>query len=152
MSPVNLTLVQVPREILRAFFPRLEYDSGKHYIVDCTVAEDDMSIGGCWNLAGIQLIGRALSAHEILAAISVRTERLPSGLGILAVSAPLEQRGELAKLRLVDTLFQTLERMLAPQAIVTADGESRWFEDVVADLVMTAMHILGVATAMALLR
>ena len=68
------------------------------------MAENRIQATGSWELAEVQLLGQAMSAREILAAIFVRPERLPSGLGILAVSAPLERRDDLMKLRMVDTL------------------------------------------------
>ena len=89
-----------------------------------------------------------MSAHEIVSAISVRPERLPSGLGILAVPLPIEQRSELARLQLVDTIVQTLERLLVPVGQLTVQEYQEWFVDVAYPLANTRDgHILGVATA-----
>ena len=92
-----------------------------------------------------------MSAHEILSAISVRPERLPSGLDILAVPLPIEQRSEIARLQLVDTLVQTLERLLVPNGRLTVNEHQEWFAEVACPLVDNRDgHILGVATAMAM--
>ena len=69
------------------------------------LADDVLAPRGVWDVAGLQLISRTMSAHDIVSAISVRPERLPSGLGILAVPLPIEQRSELARLQLVDTCW-----------------------------------------------
>ena len=59
----------------------------------------------------------------------MRPERLPGGLGILAVPLPIEQRSEIVKLRLVDTLVQTLERMLVPNVRLTVRQHQEWFAE-----------------------
>ena len=121
------------------------------YGVDCQLADDVLAPRGVWDVAGLQLISRTMSAHDIVSAISVRPERLPSGLGILAVPLPIEQRSELARLQLVDTVVQTLERLLVPAGRLTVQEHQEWFADVAYPLVNTRDgHILGVATAMAM--
>lgn len=92
-----------------------------------------------------------MKTHEVLAAIFVRAERLPSGLEILAVPLPIERRSEIIRLRLVDTLVQTLERMLVPNLRLTARKQQEWFSEVAFPLVDDRDgRILGVATAMAM--
>ena len=81
----------MPKEIANFFLPDLERLSAQHYTANCSLAEDDLQPRGCWEVAGIQLISRTLSAHEIRVAITVRPQRLPNGLSILAMS-PLWRR------------------------------------------------------------
>ena len=115
MTPISLTLVQLPQTVVLTFFPDLLRDSSAFYGVECQLADDGLEARGVWDVAGLQLISRTMNAHEIVSAISVRPERLPSGLGILAVPLPIEQRSEIARLQLVDTVVQTLERLLSPK-------------------------------------
>ena len=119
MTPISMTLVQLPQSIVNTFFPDILKDCSAFYRSACTLADDELTARGAWELAGLQLISRTMSAHEILSAISVRPERLPSGLGILAVPLPIEQRSEISRLQLVDTLVQTLERLLVPNGRLT---------------------------------
>ena len=120
MTPISMTLVQLPQSVVLTFFPDLLYYCSVFYGVECLLAEDGLEARGVWDVAWLQLISRTMNAHEIVAAISVRPERLPSGLGILAVPLPIEQRSEVARLQLADTGLQTLERLLVPNGRLTA--------------------------------
>ena len=103
------------------------------------------------DLAGIQLLSRTMSAHEILSTISLRPQRLPGGQDIFAVPLPIEQRNEIAGLQLVDTVVQTLERMLVPNVRLTVRKPQEWFVDQAFPVVNDRDgHFLGVATAMAM--
>ena len=151
MTPISMTLVQLPQTVVLTFFPDLIRVATVFYGVDCQLADDVLAPRGVWDVAGLQLISRTMSAHDIVSAISVRPERLPSGLGILAVPLLIEQRSELARLQLVDTVVQTLERLLVPAGRLTVQEHQEWFADVAYPLVNTRDgHILGVATAMAM--
>ena len=97
MTPVNITLVQLPQTVVLTFFPDLLRDASRFYGEECQLAADGLDARGVWDVAGIQLISRTMNAHEIVTAISVKPERLPSGLGILAVPLPIEQRSEIAR-------------------------------------------------------
>ena len=60
------------------------------------------------------------SSPQILLRASILSLSLSlSSLGILAVPLPIEQRRELARLLLVDTVVQTLERLLVPAGRLT---------------------------------
>ena len=151
MTPVNITLVQLPQTVVLTFFPDLLREASRFYGVECQLAGDGLEARGVWDVAGIQLISRTMNAHEIVTAISVKPERLPSGLGILAVPLPIEQRSEIARLQLVDTVLQTLERLLVPDGRLTVQEHQGWFAEVAYPLVDSRDgHILGVATAMAM--
>ena len=151
MTPISMTLVQLPQSVVLTFFPDLLRVSSVFYGVECQLADDRLEARGVWDVAGLQLISRTMNAHEIVSAISVRPERLPSGLGILAVPLPIEQRSEIARLQLVDTVVQTLERLIVPIGRLTVQEHQEWFADVAYPLVNTRDgHILGVATAMAM--
>ena len=89
MTPISMTLVQLPQSVVLTFFPDLIRVSSVFYGVECQLADDRLAARGVWDVAGIQLISRTMSANEIVSAISVRPERLPSGLGILAVPRSL---------------------------------------------------------------
>ena len=87
MTPISITLVQLPQPVVHTFFPDLVRVASIFYSVDCQLADDSLDPRGVWDVAGMHLISRTMSAHEIVSAISVGPERLPSGLGILAVAA-----------------------------------------------------------------
>ena len=87
--------LRLPQTVVLTFFPDLLRDSSAFYGVECQLADDGLEARGVWDVAGLQLISRTMNAHEIVSAISVRPERLPSGHGILAVPLPIEQRSEL---------------------------------------------------------
>ena len=46
MTPKNMTLVQVPKEMVLSFFPGLERRSARHYTVDTLLAEDALQPRG----------------------------------------------------------------------------------------------------------
>ena len=130
MTPRSLVLVQLPKTMVLSFFPQLLSSIDDLYGVSCSLSDDVLATRGSWNMVGLHLLGRTMSAHEVLAAISVRPERLPSGLGILAVPLPIEQRSEIGRLCLVDTLVQTLERMVVPHNTLTTRQHQDWFVEV----------------------
>ena len=73
-------------------------------------------------VSGIHLVGKTMSAHEILATITAPPERIPGGLGILAMPPD-----EVLRTRLIDTLTRTLERMLSPNTMQTQTEPEDWF-------------------------
>ena len=67
----------------------------------------------------INLVGKTMSAHEILSTITAPPERLPGGLGILSVPVALESPNEVLRTRLIDTLTSNLGAF-AVSSLVTA--------------------------------
>ena len=65
MTPISMTLVQLPQSVVLTFFPDLLRVSSVFYGVECQLADDSLSARGVWDVAGIQLISRTMSANEI---------------------------------------------------------------------------------------
>ena len=100
--------------MVRLLFPQFEHECARFYKASYSLVTDLFRMRWIWNLAGIQLLSHIINTHEILSAISVRPERLPGGLGILAIPFPIDWRSKITRLQLIDTIIETFERILVP--------------------------------------
>ena len=87
MSPKNLTVVLLPTHITRSFFPELESSVAKRSNLFVDLADPPLEAQSEWQLQAIHYIGKTMSAHEILAAISAPYERLPGGSACISQCA-----------------------------------------------------------------
>ena len=153
-SPKSITVVLLPGQVVTSFFPFLEAELGRQLAVDewryaVHLANPPMRETFTLTVDCINLIGKTMSAHEILSTISAPPERLPGGLGILSISTALEPPNEVLRTRLIDTLTRTLERMLSPISLQPDTEIGDWFLQTGLVLAEDADgHILGAITAM----
>ena len=149
MSPKNLTVVLLPAHITKAFFPELECSVAERVSLFVDLAEPPTEPHSEWQLQAIHHVSKTMSAHEILAAISAPLERLPGGLGILSVSAPMEATNEILHIRILDTLTRTLERLISLHSLDQNNEHDDWFLHTAGALANEADgHIIGAVTAM----
>ena len=127
MTPRNITVVLLPVRIVHAFFPDLEEDLGRYFVQFVNLMDPLEQQVFDMSLHGMHLVGKTMSAHEILATISAPARPLPGGLGILAVPIPLEPPNEVLRIRLSDTLTRTLERLLSSSTMEVTTTQGDWF-------------------------
>ena len=51
--PINITLVPLPRSMVRLFFPQLEHERARLYKAAYSLATDVLTMRGIWNLSDI---------------------------------------------------------------------------------------------------
>ena len=150
----SITVVLLPGQVVSSFFPFLEAELGRQFAVNewrspVHLANPPMKESFTLTVDSINLIGKTMSAHEILSTISAPPERLPGGLGILSIPTALEPPNEVLRTRLIDTLTRTLERMLSPISLQPNSETGDWFLQTGLVLAEDADgHILGAITAM----
>ena len=88
-TPKSITVVLLPAHVVSSFFPFLEAELGQQLAVDgwrypVHLANPPQKDAFTMTVHSINLIGKTMSAHEILSTISAPPERLPGGLGILS--------------------------------------------------------------------
>ena len=153
-TPKSITVVLLPGQVVSSFFPFLEAELGRQFAINewrspVHVANPPMRETFTLTVDSINLIGKTMSAHEILSTISAPPERLPGGLGILSIPTALEPPNEVLRTRLIDTLTRTLERMLSPISLQPDSETGDWFLQTGLVLAEDADgHILGAITAM----
>ena len=94
-TPKSITVVLLPGQVVSSFFPFLEAELGRQFAVNewryaVHLANPPMKETFTLTVDSINLIGKTMSAHEILSTISAPPERLPGGLGILSMPTALE--------------------------------------------------------------